>query len=133
MSFLGELIKIADTVTLDLGLQCEVQHYAFIGSDARGKPTYADPVTVTCVVDRTNREISTANGKVINISATLTKIGDLAPNGAVTNPARREPIDPRDKIVLPDGLTGPIIDTPGSVTDPETDRGFIQSIMLGAR
>lgn len=129
MSFLGNLIKIADNITDGLGLQAEVSHSAWIGQDGFGKPSFSSAVSRKCVVDRTNKVI-TLNGQLITIGATLTFVGDVAPNGAS---GRREPIDPRDKIILPDGFTGPIIDTPGSVTDRETNRGFIQSVMLGAR
>lgn len=130
MSFLSDLIKIADDITDGLGLQAKVQHYAWTGQDGYGKPTYASPTTISCVVDRTNRMIVGGNGQAISIAATLTKIGDMAPNGAS---GRREPIDLRDKIVLSDGFTGPVIDSPGAVEDTSTGRGFIQSVMLGAR
>lgn len=121
-------IKIAHNLTK--GVQGEIQHYAWTGQDGYGKPTYPiSPVSLLCVIDRTNKVI-TVNGQLVTISATLTFVGDVAPNGAT---GRREPIDPRDKIILPDGFTAPIIDTPGSVTDPVTGRGFIQSVMLGTR
>lgn len=129
MSFLGDLIEIADDVTKDFDLQCQVTLYPWIAQDVHGDDTYGTPVTLTCVVDRTNR-ILYQGGQQITVVATLTFVGDVAPNGAA---GRREPIDPRDKIVLPDGFTGPIVSTPDGVTDPGTGRGFIQSVMLGAR
>lgn len=131
MAFPAEIIRsgvgIANSLTL--GVQSPITHYAWISQSVAGDDTYDDPVTLLCVIDRTNRVI-VRDGEHITIGATLAFVGDVAPNGAV---GRREPIDPRDKIVLPDGFTGPIIDSPGSVIDPDTERGFIQSVMLGAR
>jgi hypothetical protein len=39
-------------------------------------------------------------------------------------------LDVRDKIVLPDGLTGPIIKVNG-VVDPDTDEIYALEVMLG--
>jgi hypothetical protein len=118
---------IAVTNTLTKGVQVDCTLAAWTGQDAYGSATYAAPVTFQAVLDRTNKQLVTL-GKVIDVAATLTIVGDLAPNGATD---RREPIDPRDVITLPDGFTGPIIDVPNAVTDPITGRGLIQQIMLG--
>lgn len=131
MAFPAEIIRSGVSIADDLtsGVQPSFTHHPWIGQDGAGKRTYGSPVTLAGVVDRTFRMI-TSNGQQIAIAATITVVGDISPNGAA---GRREPIDPRDKIVLSDGFTGPIIDAPGSVVDPGTGRGFIHSIMLGAR
>jgi hypothetical protein len=85
-------------------------------------------VTLNAVVDLTRKQRTLTSGRVITVIATLTIVGDVTPNGTT---GRKEPIDPRDRITLPDGTTGPIIDAPGAVVDPGTGRGFIHEIMLG--
>ncbi len=44
---------------------------------------------------------------------------------------RQNPIDPRDKIVLPDGTTGPIVDVSGFV-DQSTNLPYFSDVSLGA-
>lgn len=122
-------VAVANSLTSGVQVSCTLE--AWIGQDAYGAATYAQPVTFRAVLDRTQKQIVSATGKVIYIMATLTVVGDLAANGTSTSPPRREPIDPRDIITLPDGATGPIVDSPDSVTDPVTGRGFIQQVMLG--
>lgn len=131
MPFPAELLRsgVKTAHGLTKGVQSQVTHYPWISQSVHGDDTYDTPVTLTCVVDRTNR-IVYQGGQQVTVTATLTFVGDVQPNGA---PGRREPIDPRDKIVLPDGFTGPIVSTPDGVTDPGTGRGFIQSVMLGTR
>lgn len=103
---------------------------AWIGQSVTGKPTYASPVTIKCIEDDKQRTIVTGAGQVITVMSTLTILEPIASNGTA---GRKEPIDPRDKITTPSGFVGRVIDTPGSVFDPGTGKGFIQTISLGAR
>lgn len=119
--------KLADQFTRDG--QSEVTHEAWIGQDKFGKETYAAPVTLRGAIDSRQRLIVTTGGKTITIMSTITFTQAIAPNGAA---GRREPIDPRDRITLPNGFSGPIIDT-GAPIDPKTGMGYIQQVMLGAR
>lgn len=122
-------VALADSLTK--GLQCSVQWEAYTGQGANGRQ-YAAPVTLSAIVDFTTRQYVSKDGKVSTIAATVTVVGDVLPNGAVTVPPRREPIDPKDRITLPNGFTGPIVSAPGAVMDPSTGRGLIHEIMLGA-
>lgn len=124
-------IQLANELTL--GVQSTIQHYAYIGqADSYGKELYANPVSLSAIVDTKYKQIM-IGGQLQSIAATITILEDVLPNGAVTNPIRREPIDPRDKIVLANGVTGPIISAPSSVINPLTGRGLVQEILLGAR
>lgn len=120
-------VKLADKFTRDG--QSDVTHEAWIGEDKFHKAAYAAPVTLRCVVDSRQRMIITNTGQAITVMSTLTFTSPIKENGAS---GRREPIDPRDKMTLPDGFTGPIIDT-GAPIDPKTRQGYITQIMLGAR
>jgi hypothetical protein len=57
----------------------------------------------------------------------ITIIGPVTANGA---PNRDEPVDPRDKFVLPDGTSGPIVDVNG-LLDPSTGRPYLYEVALG--
>lgn len=120
-------IKIADSLTK--GVQSYAVLEPWLEQSVHGDDVYGLPVPIQCIVDRTNKMIE-HGGEQITVGATLTVIGDIQPNGAT---GRREPIDPRDRITLPDGFTGPVISSPNSVIDPSTNRGFIHEIMLGMR
>lgn len=45
---------------------------------------------------------------------------------------RRDPIDPRDVIILPDGKSGPIIDSDKGLIDAETKKPYFVEVWLGA-
>lgn len=122
-------VKIADGVTK--GVQVDVTHEAWIGQDGYGADQYDSPVTLKAIVDTTRKQRATTTGRLVNIVATVTILQAVEDNGVVTTPPRREPIDPRDKLTLPDGTTGPILESPGAVLNPSTGRGFINTIMLG--
>lgn len=119
-------IAIADTVTK--GAQVDVTHYPWESQTGFGVITFGAAVTRKAIVDMTRKQRMTATGTLVNTVATVTFLETVAPNGAA---GRREPIDPRDKIVLPDGTTGPIFDAPDSVVDPLTDRPYFNTILIG--
>lgn len=100
---------------------------AWTGQDGKGKATYATAVPFQAVVDYTRRQ-RWLDGRQVNVVATLTVLAPIAANGAT---GRREPVDTRDRIVLPDGTTGPILTTPNAVLDPAQGRPFIHEILIG--
>lgn len=112
-------INIADSLTA--GVQCDVTYEAYLSADGNGDEDYDTPQTVPCVVDQTKRQKVTSSGRLETVVATLT-----FPRGLSFT------ISPKDRITLPDGTTGPLIlDSPDSVVDPVTGRGFIQTVMIG--
>lgn len=131
MAFPLEILKsgIGIANKLTKGVQANVTFEAWTGQDGYGVDSFASPVTLTAVVDMTRKQAHVPSGLDVTVMATLTIVGDVAPNGAA---GRVEPIDPRDRITLADGTTGPIVDAPGAVVDPSTNRGLIHVVMLGA-
>lgn len=122
MSFPREVlvagINIADALLA--GVQGTVQYEAYTSGDGDGDEDYASPVGVQCVIDQTRRQVSTASGRLLTTVATLT-----FPRGGLN-------INPKDRITLPDGTTGPLIlESPGAVFDPVTGRGFITEVKIG--
>lgn len=126
-SFVRLGVKLADSFTKDG--QATITHEAYIGQDKFGKPIYATATHPRCVVSYKTRMIMSTSGQLITAISTLTFTTLPASNGAS---GRREPVDPRDRITLPDGFTGPIVYISGPL-DPETGKGYILSVALGAR
>jgi len=120
-------ISIANTITEDGELQCDVTLEAWTGSDSHGAPTYAAAVTIPALVEMKNRLVRLKNGEEVASKARVTFLRPVTANGAT---GRREPIDPRDKITLPDSETGPILDVEG-LFDSSTSAPYMLSVYLG--
>ena len=120
-------VSLANRLTADL--QDTVTHEAWIGHDGFGKPQY-DPAIISrqAVVEMDQRLIRLADGQEVQQRARVTVIGPITGNGAK---GRKEPVDPRDRITLPDGTIGPILDVKG-VSDPTTGAPYAYTIILGA-
>lgn len=124
-SLVRAIVATANHVTSTL--QCNVTFYAWISDGDNSEPTYASPITLRAVVDLRQRRITSSTGEDIIQKARITFVGPVEPNGASN---RREPIDPRDKIVLPNGYTGPILNVLGPV-DPSTGDPYAPEVILG--
>ena len=118
-------VAIAKSVTSDL--QADVTLEAWTGSTASGGSTFATAVTLPAIVEMKQRLKKLATGDVVMSRAVVTFLEPVTANGAT---GRREPIDPRDRITLPDDTTGPILDVEGMV-DAETDAPYMSSVFLG--
>lgn len=134
MAFPLELLRsgIATADGLTKGVQGVITLEQCTGQDGKGKRTYATGIPVHAVIDLTRKQRTTGAGLVITVIAALTIMETVPANGtAIATQPRQEPIDPRDRITLPDGRTGPIVSVPGAVLDPGTGYGLIQSIEIG--
>lgn len=120
-------VALANRITDSL--QVDVTHEAWTGDDKYVKPTFAAAVTRSAIVEMRPRLRRLASGKEVMAYAVVTFLVPIAANGAA---GRREPIDPRDRITLPDGFTGPILEAVG-VTDPTTNRPYVLEVVLGER
>lgn len=119
------MVAVANNLTSSL--QCDVSHYAWTGSDEFSKPTYATAVTRKAIVSYDQKEHRMSGGNEIVQKASIVFVGPISSNGASD---RREPIDNRDKIVLPNGYTGPIIEIIG-VSDPSTGAPYALEVLMG--
>jgi hypothetical protein len=118
-------IALATTLTSDL--QDNVVLSRWTGVDGYNKPTYADPVTHPALIENKQRQIRLPGGEVIQSRTKVTFLHPMTAHGAAK---RKEPLDPRDKIVLPDGRTGPILDVKGLI-DPSTGFPYMIEVFLG--
>jgi hypothetical protein len=120
-------VSILNTETKSL--QVEVQHFAWIGQDTFGEESFEDsPVIINAIEESLNRMVHLSDGRVEFVMSKLIVLEPVNPNGAE---GRVEPVDLKDKLVLPNGRTGPIVDIPKSVIDPTTCRSFHLEIMIG--
>lgn len=118
-------VSIIDDQTKDL--QVSVDHSAWVGSGIYAEPVYATAISRMAIVEFKQVMRRTVDGREILQKATVTFPRPIPSNGTAE---RREPIDPRDKIVLPNGYTGPILDVDG-VIDPSTKSLYMAEVILG--
>lgn len=109
------------------GVQTAVTFEAWTGLDGYGKPTFAVAKTLTAVVERQQRLIRTNTGQDLMSRMRVLVLDPPKAHGAT---GRTEPIDPRDRLTLPDGTTGLILDVDG-VIDPTTERPFAYEVWVG--
>jgi hypothetical protein len=108
-------------------LQATVTHEAWIASDSFGAPVFATAVQRQALVEYRQQLRRANDGQEVMQRARVTFVEPVSANGAAD---RREPIDPRDRIVLPDGTTGPILDVAG-MADPSTGAPYALEVALG--
>lgn len=118
-------IALAASLTADL--QDGVTVARWTGTDGYNKPSYAAVITVQALVENKQRQIRTVAGEVVQ---SRTKVTILTPMTAQGSAKRKEPLDPRDKITMPDGRTGPILDIQGLI-DPSTGYPYMLEVYLG--
>jgi hypothetical protein len=120
-------VRMADNLTADL--QPLVVHSAWIGNDGFGGDLYAAPVSRPAIVEREQKMVTNAEGREVLAEHVITFLRPIENHGA---PGRQEPIDPRDRFVLPDGTTGPVAAV-STFVDRTTGAGYYQQVFLGAR
>lgn len=130
MAGLADVVRagVAAAHTITQSLQADVSLARYTGQDAFGAVTYAAAADYPALVEYKVRLHETASGKLVQTRAKVTFLTVIPPNGAAN---RTEPIDSRDRIVLPDGTTGPIVDVEGLV-NPDTERPYLVECWISA-
>jgi len=118
MSFLSDMINLASSVTNSLGLQATVTHESYAGQDGYGKRLYGPPVSRLAVVEMKQKSVVTAAGELEMSQASVLFL----------DPALTVTTD--DRIVLPNGNTGPILTIEGFI-DPESGGPVLSQVYLG--
>lgn len=122
-------IATLDSVTKSL--QATVTIFPWLGQDGFGKPILAATgVAYKAIVEYDPAPDRGANGVTLVVKAKVMILQPIPPTTPNANMARLNPIDNRDKVVLPNGTTGPIVGTPG-VVDPTTNRPYFAEILIG--
>jgi hypothetical protein len=81
-------------------------------------------------VSKKSKLIRTMGGRLATVLATVQFVEPIPSVTPNVGKVRVSPIDPRDKIVLDDGQTAPIVDI-GGFNDPVTKQPFAPKVMLG--
>lgn len=121
-------VTIARTVTLDLHTTITLAQW--IGEDQFGKGIYATALSLRAIVEDKNKQLKTGEGQD---AVSKTYIAVLEPIDAATANSgftRKNPVDERDIVTLPDGSTGPILDIDGLINGA-TGVPFYSQIYLG--
>lgn len=107
-------VAIADSLTISL--QSTVQHESFLGQTIYGA-TWSSAIPRTAIVELRSRLHQTRDGRLVDTRAMVLFPRDIA-------------VDHRDKITLPDGSSGPIVDVVG-VVNPDTSRPYATEVWIG--
>lgn len=118
-------VAIADKLTDSL--QPKVRHAAWIGNDGEGGHLYAAPVLRPALVERKQKTLRSSTGEEVVSTHYVAFLRPIKNNGAA---GRQEPIDPRDKITLPDGTSSAIL-TVNAFVDKDTGSGYFHEVYLG--
>lgn len=115
-------------------VKTDVTFKAWTGATGFGVNTFAAAVPLRAIVDRTVKQRYTTSGKLVIVRASLVFLDPIADTATIpvggVSPYRAQPIDPRDVIILSDGVTYPIL-SDGGVEDSGTSRPFLNEVVLG--
>lgn len=117
-------VKIANQITQPVQALVMLAHE--ISHTGAGTGTYAAPVSIKALVDWKRTQVRTASGELSVTRAVVTFL-DVEALKEATN---GEGIGDYDRITLPDGTIGPILDQSGFI-DAGTGRPFATEVMLG--
>lgn len=117
-------VRIADKVTKPV--QPEVTFEKYTGSDGYGTKLYASAVPLKAIVDWKQKQVRTQEG-ILSVSRASVTFLDIDKLKSATN---NEGVDDNDRITLPDGTTGPILDMSGFI-DAGTGIPLATEVFLG--
>jgi len=117
-------VKLADNLTKSL--QATVQFQRHLGDDGFGTDTYATAVPLKAIVDWKQKHLRTQTGE-LSVSRASIMFIDLAALNATTG---GQGVSDQDKITLPDGTTGPILDMSGFI-DAGTGHPVATEVFIG--
>lgn len=117
-------VKIADGVTKPLQPTVTLEVYA--GSDSYGTDHYMTAVQLRAIVDWKQKQVRTSSG-ILSVTRASVMFLDVAALAVAT---AGQGIDDNDKITLPDGTTGPILDMAGFI-DAGTGQPLATEVFLG--
>lgn len=129
MSELADLIRDVIAVANDVTttLQGTVTLTPYLGQDRFGTESWGAPVSYKAIIVRESRMRFVDETRMALVKAYVAFLQPITPNGTA---GRQEPIDPKDKITLPDGFTAPIVETSG-LLNPDTNRGYYAEVWMG--
>lgn len=118
-------VKVIDKIVKPLEPSVSYMRYV-TNADGYGTNSYAPAVSLRAVVDWKQRQVRTAAG-ILSVSRAMVMFLDINALNAATGSAG---IGDNDRIVLPDGTTGPILDMSGFI-DAGTGHPLATEVYLG--
>ena len=117
-------VATANKITADL--QPEVTLERWIGQNATG-PLYGEEEFLPAVVEYGVDQIVNDAREIVPVQAKVTFIRPIEPEGSR---GRKEPLDTRDRVKLPNGTSGPLVRVRGMV-DGETGEPYMIEAWVG--
>lgn len=117
-------VAVADLITKPL--QPTVTYERYLSESGDGSKTYAGIVLLYAIVDWKQKQVRTMSG-ILSVSRAAVTFLDITTLALATN---NEGIGDNDRIVLPDGTTGPILDMSGFI-DSGTGHPIATEVWLG--
>jgi hypothetical protein len=114
---LREAVLLANAETTDI--QPKVKHEAYLGETGDGDKLFAAPVFRDALVDWKQKMVRTVDGTLTVSRAAVTFLDpDLK-------------VDENDRITLPDGTVGPILDMAGPYASKTATNPVLTEVFLG--
>lgn len=104
-------------------LRVEVEHEEWLEQDALGKADFDVPVTRMAIVQEGRRQLQTLDGRSVVVRAFVT----FYPEADGEAPPA---VKVQDRITLPSGLVGTIIEIRDSMTNPATGAPYSRTLWL---
>lgn len=120
-------VSIAHSITESI--QDTITILQWNGNDQWGNPStaYTSVQVLALIEQKVESKFEKATGRVIQTQAKLTILEPIPVNNTA---GRINPIDNRDKVVLPDGSTGPVY-RPEGLINPDTNAPFLIELWIG--
>ncbi len=122
-SLVAQAVEAARAAAESLGMLGEVRHEAWTGQGATGDAGYDGPIPRLALIAEGEQQHATKDGRAVVTRATLTF---FPPEPGQTPPE----IGPRDRLTLPSGLTGPIVEIAPATVDPDTGAVLMRVVWL---
>lgn len=126
---IAKVVAVANKITKPL--QGDVSHLPWIAQNAFGSSShqspFGQPIPRTAIIEQQARWHQLPDGNQV---FTFAHLIFLEPFEHINAPNRKNPIDPRDRLLLPDGTTGPIVDVDG-LHNPGTKSPYFCEVWLG--
>lgn len=126
-SIIASGVALAHSITDSL--QASVTLEQWTSTNGFSKDSYAAGVVYKALVEKKNVLREASADQELVAEHVITFLAPITSNGAT---GRQNPIDARDRITLPDGTSGLILDIQ-TVLNPETGKGYYQQVTLGRR
>ena len=116
-------------------LRVTVTHEAWLSQNALGVPSYDVPVPRSALVQEGRKQVQTLDGRVLTVKATLTffpATEDEAPMEYLPEGETAAPpvFGLRDRITLPSGLTGTLVEAPSTLINPASGAPYLRTLWL---